>query len=77
MTLEKKFNLNCKKVCSSETMGFCLPPLSELSSAHGDKPCASTPAVSSRGQDAPPDDVCPPADGAAGMDTFLLWCLAL
>lgn len=28
MTLEKKFNLNCKKIClwSSETMGFCLPP---------------------------------------------------
>lgn len=53
-------------------MGFCLPPLSELSSAHGNKPHASTPAVSSRGQDASPDDVCPPADGTAGMDTFLL-----
>lgn len=52
--------------------GFLLAPISELSSAHGNKPYASIPAVSSRGQDASPDDICPPADGAAGMDTFLL-----
>lgn len=51
-------------------MGFCLPPYQ--SSPQHMATYASTPAVSSRGQDASPDDICPPADGAAGMDTFLL-----
>lgn len=50
--------------------GFLLAPYQ--SSPQHMATYASTPAVSSRGQDASPDDICPPADGAAGMDTFLL-----
>lgn len=58
-------------LCSSGVMGFrSFPCVRALAS------CTIVP-VSSRGQNASPDDVCPPADRAAGMDALLLGGLAL
>lgn len=40
-------------------------------------PSVHTVSVSSRGQNASPDDVCPPVDSAAGVYTFLFGRLTL